>query len=34
MKVRDVQYMTYRVPDLDLAERFLVDFGMVRAPHA
>jgi catechol 2,3-dioxygenase-like lactoylglutathione lyase family enzyme len=31
MKVRDVQYMTYRVPDLDLAERFLVDFGMVRA---
>ncbi len=31
MKVRDVQYMTYRVPDLDLIERFLVDFGMVRA---
>ena len=31
MKVRDVQYMTYRVPDLDLVERFLVDFGMVRA---
>jgi catechol 2,3-dioxygenase-like lactoylglutathione lyase family enzyme len=31
MKVRDVQYMTYRVPDLDLAERFLADFGMLRA---
>jgi catechol 2,3-dioxygenase-like lactoylglutathione lyase family enzyme len=31
MKVRDVQYVTYRVPDLDLAERFLTDFGMVRA---
>lgn len=31
LKVRDVQYATYRVPDLDLAERFLTDFGMVRA---
>src|SRR4051812_46529405 len=31
MKVRDVQYVTYRVPDLDLIERFLTDFGMVRA---
>src|SRR4051794_39735404 len=31
MKVRDAQYVTYRVPDLDLMERFLVDFGMVRA---
>ena len=31
LKVRDVQYVTYRVPDLDLTERFLIDFGMVRA---
>ena len=31
LKVRDVQYVTYRVPDLDLIEKFLVDFGMVRA---
>ncbi|HEX9396523.1 MAG TPA: VOC family protein [Burkholderiales bacterium] len=31
MKVKDVQFITYRVPDLDLAERFLTDFGMVRA---
>ena len=31
LKVKDVQYVTYRVPDLDLAERFLTDFGMVRA---
>jgi catechol 2,3-dioxygenase-like lactoylglutathione lyase family enzyme len=31
MKVKDVQYVTYRVPDLDLIERFLTDFGMVRA---
>ena len=31
LKVHDVQYVTYRVPDLDLIERFLTDFGMVRA---
>lgn len=31
LKVRDVQYVAYKVPDLDLIERFLLDFGMVRA---
>ena len=31
MKVKDVAYVAYRVPDLDLAERFLTDFGMQRA---
>ena len=31
LKVRDIQYVTYRVPDLDLIEKFLTDFGMVRA---
>src|SRR5205085_11341872 len=31
LKVKDLQYVTYRVPDLELIERFLTDFGMVRA---
>ncbi len=30
-KIDDIAYVTYRCPDLDLAERFLGDFGMVRA---
>lgn len=31
MKIKDVACVAYRAPDLDLAERFLTDFGMVRA---
>jgi catechol 2,3-dioxygenase-like lactoylglutathione lyase family enzyme len=30
-KINDIAYVAYRCPDLDLAERFLGDFGMVRA---
>src|SRR5260370_1103668 len=30
-RINDIAYVTYRCPDLDLAERFLGDFGMVRA---
>ena len=31
IKVQDVIATNYRVPDLDKMEKFLVDFGMVRA---
>jgi len=31
IKVRDVCYVTYQHPDLDKAEAFLVDFGLVRS---
>src|SRR5258708_38043975 len=30
-RINDIAYVTYRCPDLDLAERFLGDFGMLRA---
>ncbi len=30
-KIDDIAYVTYTCPDLDLAERFFADFGMVRA---
>jgi catechol 2,3-dioxygenase-like lactoylglutathione lyase family enzyme len=30
-KIDDIAYVTYTCPDLDLAERFFGDFGMVRA---
>ncbi len=29
--IDDVAYTAYQVPDLDLMERFLIDFGMMRA---
>lgn len=31
IKVRDIAWVRYRSPDLDAAERFLTDFGLVRA---
>lgn len=31
IKVRDIAYGRFRVPDLDVAETFLLDFGMVRS---
>ena len=31
IKVRDIAWVRYRSPDLDVAERFLTDFGLVRA---
>ena len=31
IKVDDVAYPTLQVPDLDLQEKFLIDFGMRRA---
>lgn len=31
IKVKDIQHVAYGVPDLDLIERFMLDFGMVRA---
>src|ERR1700730_6801490 len=30
-KIDDIAYVAYTCPDLDLAERFFGDFGMVRA---
>ena len=30
IKVDDVAYCTLQVPDLDLQEKFLIDFGMTR----
>ena len=34
IKVQDVINTNYRVPDLDRMEKFLTDFGMVRARRA
>ena len=31
IKVRDVAYVRFRAPDLDLMEKFLTDFGMLRS---
>jgi hypothetical protein len=31
IKIQDVAYTAYQVPDLDLMERFLLDFGMTRS---
>ncbi len=31
INLHDVAYTAYQVPDLDLMERFLIDFGMMRA---
>jgi hypothetical protein len=31
VKLSDVAYTAYEIPDLDLMERFLLDFGMLRA---
>ncbi len=31
IKVTDVEYARFRVPDLNKAEAFLIDFGLVRS---
>jgi catechol 2,3-dioxygenase-like lactoylglutathione lyase family enzyme len=31
MKIADISHVIYRCPDLDLIEKFMIDFGLVRA---